>query len=179
MLGDAWFRQLFLDHYAPLCRYALRGGLERAEAEEVVQDVYARLWLAPCALQMAASPAAYLHGAVRNALFNSRRKARTVRRLHENARADHRSPGVGNDLGHPPDALVERAALARAIQTAIDQLPDRGREALLLQRESGLSYAEIAVVMDISESTVKTHIARALAVLREKLAPWREMVSSL
>jgi DNA-directed RNA polymerase specialized sigma24 family protein len=50
---------------------------------------------------------------------------------------------------------------------------------LLLQRESGLSYAEIAVVMDISESTVKTHIARALAVLREKLAPWREMVSSL
>ena len=176
MPDDTWFRQLFLDHYAPLCRYAVRAGLERAEAEEVVQDVFVRLWQSPRALQTAASPGAYLHGAVRNALFNSRRKARTVQRLHERARADHRSPGVSTDLGRPPDALAERAALASAVQAAIDRLPDRGREALLLQRESGLSYAEIAVVMAISESTVKTHIARALATLRETLAPWREVV---
>ncbi|WP_353268036.1 sigma-70 family RNA polymerase sigma factor [Gemmatimonas sp.] len=174
MTDDTWFRQCFLDHYDLLCRYAVRSGLARTEAEEVVQDVFVRLWHGPQPLRSAVSSAAYLHGAVRHAMLNQQRKVRTRRRLHEGARADQCSPGVSVDTGHPPDMLAERAALAEAVQTAIAELPSRGREALLLQRESGLTSAEIAEVMSVSESTVKTHIARALAALREKLAAWRE-----
>jgi RNA polymerase sigma-70 factor (family 1) len=168
------FRALFLQEYERLCLFAVRSGVGRSEAEEVVQDVFVRLWDTPSALLRAVSPSAYLHGAVRHALLNRLRHARTTLRAHEQARADRRSPGVSMDVGRAPDVLVERQSLAEAVRAAIADLPDRGREALLLQRESGLSYAEISGVMQVSQSTVKTHIARALDALRQRLAPWYE-----
>ncbi|WP_291267838.1 sigma-70 family RNA polymerase sigma factor [Gemmatimonas sp.] len=168
------FRALFLAEYDRLCRYARREGATREEAEELVQDVFARLWETPASLERAGSPTAFLHAAVRHALLNRARHRRTVARLHDQARGDARSPGVSMDTAVAPDVLVERRALADAVQAALASLPARGREALQLQRHGGLSYSEIAEVMAVSPSTVKTHIARALAALRDQLAPWRD-----
>ncbi len=169
-----WFRQLFLAEYDRLCRYAVRGGASRDEAEELVQDVFARAWQSPASLREAKSPTAYLFGAVRHALLNRSRHRRTLTRLHDEARRSGRSPGVSTQTAITPDLVTEQRALATAVQAALAALPERGREALQLQRHSGLSYAEIAEVMAVSPSTVKTHIARALAALRDQLSPWRE-----
>ncbi len=169
-----WFRQLFLAEYDRLCRYAVRGGASRDEAEELVQDVFARTWQSPASLRGSMSPTAYLFGALRHALLNRSRHHRTVTRLHDEARSSGRSPGVSMQTAIAPDLVTEQRALATAVQAALAALPEGGREALQLQRQSGLSYAEIAEVMAVSPSTVKTHIARALAALRDQLSPWRE-----
>ncbi len=65
----------------------------------------------------------------------------------------------------------EHLALKRRIcSDPASALPERSREAFLLQRQHGLSYGEIAATMGISVSTVEKHMIRALAALREALA---------
>jgi RNA polymerase sigma-70 factor (ECF subfamily) len=54
----------------------------------------------------------------------------------------------------------------------VNDLPPRSREAFELSRVHGLTYAEIAEVMEISVKSVETHIGRALQALRTRLAAW-------
>jgi RNA polymerase sigma-70 factor (ECF subfamily) len=78
-------------------------------------------------------------------------------------------------MGEPPQALdeqVQATELAAAAQRAIERLPARCKMAFLLCREHGLSYAETAQVMGISEHTVKIQMTRALKAIRLALTPW-------
>ena len=51
-------------------------------------------------------------------------------------------------------------------------MPERCREVFTLTRDQGLTYAEVAALLRISPKTVETHMGRALAFLRRRLAPW-------
>src|SRR5206468_9508222 len=91
-----------------------------------------------------------------------------VQRAHQAALRDEQAPGMG---GGPPDADagVEARELADAIDAAVDRLPDRTREAFVLHRKHGLSYAEVGEAMGISPRTVETLIRRAFRSLRTQL----------
>jgi RNA polymerase sigma-70 factor (ECF subfamily) len=58
------------------------------------------------------------------------------------------------------------------VDRAVASLPERSRQTYLLHRQHGMSYAEIADVMEISVKTVENHLARAVAALRRTLAEW-------
>lgn len=160
------FTCLFERHYSPLCSFA-EAFLPPSEAEEVVEDVFVRLWDRRQQIQ-AQSVRSYLYGATRNRALNRLRHLRARGRWLRAAAALDHAPA----MGQPPPRVDERvygAELGVAIDAAIEELPPRCREIFVLQRMHGLSYAEIAAAMDISVKTVENQIGRALRRLRERL----------
>jgi len=69
------------------------------------------------------------------------------------------------------DRVIDAREQMRSVEEAILHLPERCREVFLLSRFGGLSYAEIAASLDISQSTVEKHVARAILACREALDP--------
>lgn len=76
------------------------------------------------------------------------------------------------DAGHPADADPHDLALRLDLSTALQRLPTNQRAALLYCEQMGLSHQEAAEVLDMPLGTVKTHVMRGKARLRELLQDW-------
>jgi RNA polymerase sigma-70 factor (ECF subfamily) len=140
------------------------------DAREVVQEVFLKVWELGTAWQPTRSLKLYLYRAVRNQSLNHKRRDWShhhVRQLHQSAEAEQ-------VVTPESDALedVHQKELAAAIQTAIDELPERRRITYLLHRRHGLTYAEIAEIMHVSPKTVGNQLTEALKYLRERLTPF-------
>jgi RNA polymerase sigma-70 factor (sigma-E family) len=133
---------------------------DRAAAEDVVQDVFARVWERRDRLAAAGFTAAYFYRAVVNG-----------------CRSVHRRRGVSGageaalrpEPGTSAEDIVLRADEDRRVLSALATLPRRQREALVLRYYQRLSEAEIAAAMRISRGTVKSTTARGLAALGRRL----------
>jgi RNA polymerase sigma-70 factor (ECF subfamily) len=160
------FEQLFRTFAAPLCDLAYGYLQSRDAAEEVVQDLFVRLWATRHAFSPQHSVRAYLFGAVRNRSLNVIRDDTTASRI-----AASLSLSVTPTV-EPADAALLTSDLATAIQAVIAGMPPRCREVFTLVRTQSLSYAEVAAILDIAPKTVEVHMGRALAILRARLSPW-------
>jgi RNA polymerase sigma-70 factor, ECF subfamily len=170
------FERLFRTHYTGLLRFARAQLGEPADAEDVVHDVFLRLWRERTRLGGDRSLRTYLLSAVRNRVIDLVRH-RLVERRWVQAEAGRGASGWNIPANCPdtPTLDADAAALAElddAIRRAVAALPERCRTAFLLCREQELSYAEAAEVMKVSPATVKTQMARALASLRLALEPY-------
>jgi RNA polymerase sigma-70 factor, ECF subfamily len=162
--GDARaFEAMFKAYYDPLCRYIVGYLGSRDEAEDVVEDLFARIWRERERWQVHGPLRPYLLTAVRCGAINRlrheavRRRAAPLLSLYE---AQRSQPAIA-------DAGFESEELRRRIERTLATLPPRTREAFLLRRGEGLSYDEVAFRMGISHKTVGVHIGRALAALRK------------
>jgi RNA polymerase sigma-70 factor (family 1) len=165
------FAALFSRYYDALCAFANGYTASRSEAEEVVEDVFVRLWELREHLEVRASLKSYLYTATRNRALNRLRDQRAEGRRLEEARFDSAPPG----MGQPKPSLEEEmqaTEFARAVARAVEQLPPRTRQVFLLHRQHGLTYAEIATALEISPKTVENLLGRALKHLRAHLAPF-------
>ena len=164
--GDhAAFDTLFRSTYAQLVGVT-RSILRDADvAEEIVQDVLLELWRRRAELVVEDSLRAYLFRATRNRALNHLRHLAVERRGEPFAR------GELAVLPHA-DARLAASEMERAVQAAINDLPDRCREVFQLSRLHGLKYSEIAESLGISVKTVEAQMGKALRTLRERLAPW-------
>jgi len=168
--GDgASFEALFRRYYAPLHAFA-RGYVGTAEAaEDVVHDVFLRIWARRDAWVVRASVKSYLYAAIRNHALDDRRRRRPEVEWCEPA-----GPTDDGDDVAPLHASADAALLTSethdAVECAVAALPGRTRRTFLLSREHGLTYGEIAAVMNVSVKTVETQIGRALKALRAALA---------
>jgi len=148
---------LFRKYYSPLCDFVMRIVKSRDATEDIVQEVFARLWIDRTDWFPEISVRAYLHKAVRNTALNY------LKHLQVITSWSARQPEVsGGDIVEE----VANRELLTAIQEAIDRLPDGSRTIFLLNREEGLTYTEIADVLNISKKTVETQMGRALKALR-------------
>jgi RNA polymerase sigma-70 factor (ECF subfamily) len=166
--GNA-FAMLFERYYDALCAFAAGYTASHAEAEEIVEDLFVRLWELREQLEIRGSLKSYLYMATRNRALNHAREARTEIQRIEDARFDAAAPA----MGQPALALDEElhlADFARAVVSAVDGLPARTRQVFLLHRQHGLTYAEIAAALEISPKTVENLLGRALKHLRARLA---------
>jgi RNA polymerase sigma-70 factor (sigma-E family) len=152
---------LFREHHGELVRLALLMVGDLPTAEDVVQDVYARLhsrWS-----QIAARDAVLPY--VRSAVLNGCRSVLRRRAVARRVGAAHRD--------EPPAKSAESEVMLsedrRQVLAALTRLPRRRREVLVLRYYLGLSEAEIAAVLGISPGTVKSTAARGLAALAREL----------
>jgi RNA polymerase sigma-70 factor (ECF subfamily) len=160
------FEELFRAHYAGLCAFARHYVGEDGTAEELVQDVFAAVWAKRESWQVTSSVRSYLFGAVRNRALN-RRKRESLERdwIQQEAAA--------NEPFRAPDTIDESETedRQRAIDAAIESLPERCRLVMRLRWRDQLSYAEVAEVMGISVKGVENQLARGLKSLRDRLVP--------
>jgi RNA polymerase sigma-70 factor, ECF subfamily len=164
--GDASaFEAMFREYSDGLVRFAERYLRDEGVAEDLVEDVFFRVWELRETWELRSSLRAYLytatHHRVINYLAKSRVRSRWAARVLPEER--ERTAPPADDAVHAADF---RIALGRAVAT----LPARCREVFVLHREDGLTYAEIAKLLRLSPKTVEAHVGRALKGLRAALA---------
>lgn len=158
------FSALFRAMYPELCNFVVQYVTSRAIAEELVQDLFLRLWERgeqdPGALPTGRT---YLYRAARNRALDHLKHERVVERTA-------RTCPLPDDLFAPPaDAELGAPKLAAAIDAAIQELPPRTRRVFVLTKGNGLTYAQVAEVMEISVKTVEGQMSRAFRILRSQL----------
>lgn len=164
--GDAAAFEALFRAFAPkLVNFARSYVDSVAVAEELVQDLFCRLWDHRFESAVPDNVRAYLFASLRNRALNHLR--------HEQTSIDFlaRAERVTSHVPATDEALLASdlgAALARAVRG----MPTRCREVFTLARDQELSYAEIGEVLGISKKTVEIHMSRALAILRDKLRGW-------
>ena len=158
-------------------------GGDDADAEDIGQQVFLRVWKSAARYEPTAKFTTWLYTITRNLVFNELRR----RRHRPTVSLDAALPS-GGDEGHEvrfaanhgdtlapaPDATLLQAELQAAINDAIATLPETQRLALVLRRYEDLSYEEIAVVLGLTVPAVKSLLFRARTLLREKLARYLE-----
>lgn len=133
-------------------------------AEDVVQDVFLKLWKDRKALRNVDSFGSYLFRMAQNHAINGFRKMAREEVMRKEMQSGE-SPAHSTPQSHI--ALKEtREILHRAIQ----QLPPRQKAIYLLSREEGVKHEEIARRLRITTGTVKNHMIQALRTLRQQLS---------
>lgn len=157
----AAYEAAFARYYAPLCRYVFTLVQSDDVAEDIVQDLFVRLWEHHREWDVRQSLRAYLYTAARGRAISYLRRQR-VRRAHQ-----ERTLACLDEIArNRPDLDFEGEELRLRLEHALASLPPRTREAFRLNREEGLSYEAVAAAMKISPKTVSVHISRSLAILR-------------
>ncbi len=160
--GDAQaLEQLFKAHYRPLCGFALSYLKDADQAEDIVQELFVRLWQDREVLSIKTSVKSYLFTAVRNRCLNALAVKKRMRPLDE----ETDDMVMGEERGE--EELTERAA---RVQAVIEGLPAERRKIFRLSRNEGLKYHEIAERLGLSVKTVENQMGKALKTLREELA---------
>ncbi|HEX9563312.1 MAG TPA: RNA polymerase sigma-70 factor [Gemmatimonadaceae bacterium] len=160
---------VFRSHYAGMASFVQRFVRSPDVAEELVQDVFLKLWTKREHLAEIETLRTYLFRAARNTALNHLRRVKLERRWQDEQGMVDDPPAA---FAADEDASEQEVALA--VQQAINRLPPRCREIFLLSRDGGLTYAEIALSLEISVKTVETQMGRALKSLRVSLKPFRE-----
>lgn len=158
------FKRLFMKYYSMLKAYAYTVVRNSFEAEEVVSDVFFKLWQGRGNLDASMNVRAYLFTAVRNQSLNYLR-TNNVKQLTIEEVVEQKSPNVEDDIFYRE--YVQR------IQTVIDAMPARQQEVFRLSRIHGLTYNEIAATLSISPHTVQEYMVNALKHLRNYIKDQR------
>ncbi len=169
--SEAAFETLFRRYCDPLCAFA-EGFVEASPiAEDLVHDVFCDIWDRRVDFKPKGTVRAYLYRAVRNKALNKIEHLRVRREWVAEKKSDLTLSSM------EAARAAEYHELQEAVQHAIEELTKRQRTVYQLVRHQNLSYAEVAMVLDISEKTVENHMGRALKRLRASLTTLFSMSS--
>tara|TARA_R110002050_G_scaffold147761_4_gene273848 strand:- start:6939 stop:7496 length:558 start_codon:yes stop_codon:yes gene_type:complete len=170
MLDEKNFEDSFHLYYKPLCYYARKYGLDHFESEEVVQQVFLKLWEIRENLSIKTSVSAYLYRAVQNQSINvlKQKKSRSRDKEEYQSKIERAQLFAQVSEENGASAMIARE-LEQQINQAIEELPGKCQEIFLLSRQENLSIKEIAERLDVSTNTVQKQISIALSKLRELL----------
>lgn len=160
------FVQLYERYKTRIFNLARRLLGDNARAEEAAQDVFLKLYGARKAYTQKARFSTYLYRIAVNHCLNQRAKKSDRMVAVDPDIERHSDDQVG------ADRLVERRDLRESLHAALKRLPEQQRAALVLCHYEGSSYREVADVLDVSESAVKSLIHRARTKLTQELAAW-------
>ena len=154
--------ELLTLYYVRLTRYALRQINDPMVAEEIVQDAFIYLWKKRYSLIIETSLEAYLYKSVTNKCINHiKSKVHRVNKL-----------SYGQDEGNSVFVgmlELETKELYQLIELALKALPEQTAMIYSLSRNTGLTYAEIAEKLEVSQKTIEYHIGSALRLMKKIL----------
>ncbi|WP_165806429.1 RNA polymerase sigma-70 factor [Chitinophaga parva] len=132
-------------------------------AEELVQEMFIRVWKYREQLHAVKDPSAYLYRMIFNQINDWLKQAANEQRILDSI--------SGQDAVNPYDTgrQLDAAELQRILNAAVDSLPPQKKIIYQLNREQGLSYQEIADQLQLSVNTVRNHLVEANKLLRNYL----------
>lgn len=152
-----WFNRWVETHRNALRAYIIRVSNSGVDSDDVLQEIFLRLWRVkePGSIQ---NPRAYLMMVARNTMVDISRRRRA---------------GAGGDGAEADPSyqsgLMDYCEMVLAVERTLAELPHKCRQAFMLCRYEGLSTAEAAHRMSISERMVQKHLVKALAHFRRNL----------
>ena len=161
------FEMLHKEYYALLCYIAEHTIRNADDAEEIVSDVFVKLWNNRQTINITSSIKAYLIRAVRNTAINYIESRQFTGKLTDRIDMVAQELLVW-DKDYPLGQLY-RDEIIKILNRGIGDLPKGCREIFMLSRNSDLSYDDIAFKLGISTNTVKSQMKVALSRLRELL----------
>lgn len=176
-LGDREaFREIMTRCNQRLFRVARAVVRDEAEAEDVLQEAYARAFAAFAGFRGEAGVATWLTRIVLNEAHGRLRRRKATVELDAVEAAQAGEPGGGQVLAFPglarsedPEADAARAQIRRVLERAVDDLPEPFRLVFILREVEELSVEETARHLNLKPETVKTRLHRARRRLREAL----------
>ncbi len=159
---EAWFVSEVLPLEPALLGYFRRHWRNEADIRDMVQDVYVRVCEA-AKTEIPRSSRAFVFTTARNLLIDKFRSRQVV---PLETVGDPDTLSLAAEQPGPERSAIARDELRR-LQAALDRLPPRCRQAVLLQKLEGLSRREIAQRMGVSEETVKDYLASGLFALSD------------
>lgn len=162
-LGDhTAYTEVFNRYNAPLYLHAFNKLRDEDEALDVVQEMFTKLWVKRALLDTENNLAGYLFKGVRNSIFDLIKHKKIVT-AYEEAFSGFAANYVMTDH------LIREKQFAALIEREIAALPPRMREVFELRRKENLSNKEIAVRMNIAESTVADQMKKAIKILKMRI----------
>ena len=148
------------------------------DAEDIAQQVFLRIWRNARRYRPDAKFTTWLFTIVRNLVFNETRRRSRKKEVSADEREENAGYTIADRPERQPDAELLHEELRRAVDAAIAALPENQRMAVVMRRYEQLSYEEIAAVLKLSVSSVKSLLFRARGTLRESLGTYLEEASS-
>ena len=161
------YRELFTRYYRSLCTYSMRVVVAREVAEEVVADVFVKLWKNREQIEVHTSFEAYIFRAVRNQSLDYLKLK--LHRVYERESLESIQWNLTYADHHTPVEEVVFNEFYERVEGHINDLPRQCQLIFRMSREEGLRYREIADTLKISIKTVETQMGRALKVLRDRV----------
>jgi RNA polymerase sigma-70 factor (ECF subfamily) len=162
------FAELVRRHRAFVLALAYRLCGDRAQAEDIAQDVFVRVWQALPGFRFRSAFRTWLYRIATNVTIEQLRHAKPTTDIE----------GVPLAAKDAPEETALRTEQCRAIRDAILQLPLQSRLVLILREYEGLSYKEIASTLDIPIGTVMSRLNYARRHLRQDLAPYIQLYAA-
>jgi RNA polymerase sigma-70 factor, ECF subfamily len=155
------FEKLFHKYYGHLCLFATKIINDDDSAEEIVQELFVKLWEKREQISIETSLKNYLFRSVKNLCLNFIQ--------HNKTKIQHAQIVLSEvESNFSDDDVYPEIDLAFKIEESINSLPEKRKEIFRLSRQEGLKYHEIAEKLNISIKTVETQMSLAIKTLRDK-----------
>lgn len=156
------FAVLYNRYWTKVYNFALLYVTSTFDAEEIVQEVFVRLWEGRASLDAEQNFEGYLFIIIRNLIFNHSRRT-----FNE----DYYKMTVleAVEVAYDMEGELDAANLKSYIESLVSLMSPRQQEVFRLSRDEQLSYREIALRLQITEKTVERHISDALKILKKNL----------
>lgn len=165
------FSDIYINYYSKLTRFAKEYVGITEDAENIVQDVFVRIWERQDTIHLIDNVNAYLFKLVKNKCLDylkGRLSAEKHNKTMQNTFEIEMNLKI-QSLDRFDEAFVFEKSMEEVVTEAIDSLPPKCREIFLLSRMEGLKYREISERFNISVNTVENQMSIALKKLRLKL----------
>jgi RNA polymerase sigma-70 factor (ECF subfamily) len=162
--NEVAFYQLYERYSRRLYGFVLRYIKQEADAEEIVQEVFIKIWETRDKIDVYSSFESFLFTIAYNATISLFRKRAREEKYLEHLKSLQQVEAAPNLIDK-----IQFNELNDTVQSLLNELTPRQKEVFQLSREQGLAHEEIAKKLNISVNTVKKHIANTLAFLKSRL----------
>ncbi len=165
MALQEWLEGIYRDHAPALFRFVLHLTGDEGETRDVLQEVFVRLAKEPHRLRDVAAPRPFLFRMAHRLVIDRHRRESTRRKYDDRARLE-RDVFTG-----PEPSPNDEAWTQKLLATSLEALPPEQKAVVVLKVWEGMTFAEIAEVLDISANTAASRYRYALDKLRAGLRP--------
>lgn len=156
------YEELFFLYYGSLCRFAYRFVKSSVESEDLVQEVFIRIWEQRKGLKEDKSIKSYLYIMVKNEALDFIKHQKMVLR---------KQPDLKESLDFISRAEYEEGLIGdkfkNHVQKTIENLPAKTKQIYKLNKQDGFTYKEIAEILELSEKSIEYHIGKAFQIIRD------------